>query len=72
VCNSVRYLGREYQSPAELATLIGGEENLVWSGLQPRDVKGCLCSVDLEATLERAGFGWTREVDPMEWTAFSK
>ena len=69
---TVRYLGREYQSPAELATLIGGEENLVWSGLQLHDIKGCLCSVDLEATLERAGFGWIRGVDPMEWTAFSK
>jgi hypothetical protein len=69
VCNSVSYLGCEYQSPAELATLIG-EKNLVWADLQSHDVKGCLCSVDLEASLKRAGFGWTRGIDPMQWTVF--
>jgi hypothetical protein len=60
VCNSVRYIGREYQSPAQLAELIGGEDHLVWSGFQTHDMNGCLCSVDLEATLKRAGFDWRR------------
>jgi hypothetical protein len=27
----------------------------------------CLCPVDLEATLTRAGFHWRRGTDPMEW-----
>ena len=70
VCNTVRYIGREYQSPAQLAELIGGEDHLVWSDFQTHDMNGCLCSVDLEATLKRAGFDWRRSVDPMEWTAF--
>ena len=70
MCNSVSYMGREYQSPAQLAELVGGDDRLVWSGTRAHDTNSCLCSVDLEATLERAGFHWRRGADPMEWTAF--
>jgi hypothetical protein len=31
MCNSIHHLGREYQSPAQLAELLGGAEKLVWS-----------------------------------------
>jgi hypothetical protein len=70
MCNSVRYLDRDYQSPAQLAELVGGEDNIAWLDNCPRDMNGCLCSVDLEATLRQADFRWSRGVDPMEWTAF--
>ena len=70
MCNSVYYAGRQYQSPTQLAELVGGEDHISRTTFQTRDMNGCLCSVDLEATLERVGFGWTRGADPMEWTAF--
>ena len=28
----------------------------------------CLCPIDLVTTLSRAGFKWSRDTDPMEWT----
>jgi hypothetical protein len=70
MCNSVRYLDRDYQSAAQLAELVGGESHIAWLNDHPREMNSCLCSVDLEATLERAGFRWRRGIDPMEWTAF--
>jgi hypothetical protein len=69
MCNSVFYQGREYQTPNQLAELVGGKAHIMWLDDQPHDMNSCLCSVDLEATLKRAGFDWTRGVDPMEWTA---
>jgi len=69
MCNSVRYLDRDHQSPVQLAELVGGVDHIVWLEDGSRDMNGCLCSVDLEATLQRAGFRWTRGADPMEWTA---
>jgi hypothetical protein len=72
MCNSVRYLDRDYQSPAQLAELVGGEDHIAWLDNRSRDMNGCLCTVDLEATLQQAGFRWRLGVDPMEWTAFSK
>jgi len=70
MCNSVRYLDRVYATPAELAQLVGGQDRIVRGDSINRDVSNCLCPVDLEATLERAGFDWHRGVDPMEWTAY--
>ncbi|PYF01814.1 hypothetical protein BJ122_11737 [Rhodopseudomonas faecalis] len=70
MCNSVRYAGREYQSPRELAQLVGGVDHLVWLDNRPGEMNSCLCPVDLEATLGHAGFRWERGADPMEWTAF--
>jgi hypothetical protein len=69
MCNSVRHLNHEYRSPAQLAELIG-VDHIVWLADVPRDMNGCLCSIDLETTLQQAGFRWKRGVDPMEWTAF--
>ena len=69
MCNSIRYLGREYQTPAQLAELVGGMDQIVWADDQPHDINNCLCPVDLESTLAQAGFTWERGVDPMEWTA---
>lgn len=79
MCNSVLYHGKAFNTPRELATLIGGEDRLVWSDKNPfvnwpvekdwHDLDLCLCPVDLEATLKGAGFHWTRGADPMEWFA---
>jgi hypothetical protein len=69
MCNSVRYRGREYQTPAQLAELVGGADQIVWTNAGPYDVNNCLCPVDLETTLGRAGFTWEWGIDPMEWTA---
>jgi hypothetical protein len=70
MCNSVRYQDREYQTPTQLAELVGGEVHIAWLAGRPHDMSGCLCPVDLEETLQQAGFHWRRGVDPMEWTAF--
>jgi len=79
MCNTVEYRGRLYSSPAQLATLVGGAEKLVWQSKNPfvpwasdKDWKAmdlCLCPIDLAATLEKAGFKWARGYDPMEWFA---
>ncbi len=76
MCNSVIAGGREFNTPRELASLVGGEENLVWKGFNPfarwsegkdwRDLDLCLCGIDLPATLERAALSWHRGVDPFE------
>jgi hypothetical protein len=80
MCNSVHLRGREYQTPAELAGLVGGVEKLVWHTANPfrpwpegkdwREMDGCLCPIDLEATLQQAGFKWERGRDPFEWHIF--
>jgi hypothetical protein len=72
MCNAVRFDGRWYNTPAELAELVGGAEKLVWQDLEPSAVHAmdlCLCPIDLAATLSKAGLEWTRGVDPMEWYA---
>jgi hypothetical protein len=69
MCNSLQYQGRWYQTPSELAEVIGGADRLVWQAGGPQDMDSCLCPVDLEATLTNAGFRWSRGVDPMEWFA---
>jgi hypothetical protein len=69
MCNSVRHLGRVYQTPSDLAELVGGQDQIVWLDVEPHDANNCLCPVDLEATLKQAGFRWERGADPMEWTA---
>jgi len=53
-----------------VAELVGGQGKIAWLDNRPHDMSGCLCSVELEATLQQAGFRWRRGVDPMEWTAF--
>ena len=77
MCNSVHFCGREYNSPAELAILVGGAEKLVWQTQNPfvgwppdkdwHAMDLCLCPINLEATLSNAGFRWTRGADPFEW-----
>jgi hypothetical protein len=77
MCDSVFFENREYRSPRQLAELVGGEDKLVWQTANPfrkwsegknwRDLDVCLCPINLEATLQQAGFGWRRgEPDPME------
>jgi hypothetical protein len=76
MCNSVHLYGHD-QTPTELAGLIGGAEKLVWHTSNPfagwpegkdwRDMDGCLCPIDLAATLNRAGFKWKVGPDPMAW-----
>jgi hypothetical protein len=69
VCNAVQYQGRWYQTPSELADLLGGPDRIVWDDNEPHDMNSCLCTVNLEKTLMKAGLYWTRGVDPMEWFA---
>jgi hypothetical protein len=80
MCNSVFFEGREYGTPRKLAELVGGKDRLVWINTNPfrkwpdgkdwHDLDLCLCPVDLEATLQRAGFSWRRgTADPMEYFA---
>src|SRR5262245_40842676 len=57
MCNSVSCAGRIYQTPSQLAELVGGVDSLVWVTTDlRRNMNGCLCSIELEPTLERAGF----------------
>ncbi len=77
MCNSVLYKDRIYNTPRELAELVGGEAGLIWQTRNPfvglpkgkdwHDLDLCLCPIDLEATLLGVGFRWTRGVDPMEY-----
>jgi hypothetical protein len=77
MCNAVFFCDREYGSPRQLATLVGGLDNLMWGDKNPfrswpsdkdwHDLDLCLCPIDLEATLGAAGFKWIRGSDPMEW-----
>ncbi len=79
MCNAVRHSGRWYNTPAELAQLVGGADRIVWQDTNPfvswpadqdwHRMDLCLCPVNLEATLKNAGLTWTRGVDPMEWFA---
>ena len=69
MCNAVQYQGHWYQTPSELAGLVGGADRLVWEEGRPQDMDNCLCPIDLEATLTAAGFSWSRGADPMEWFA---
>lgn len=77
MCNSVICDGVEYNTPRELATLVGGEEKLIWQDQNPfrpppkdgdwKKLDLCLCPIDLVATLEKAGLTYRKGVDPMEW-----
>ena len=77
MCNSVHHKGRWYNTPAELAELVGGADRLVWQETNPfirwpagKDwhvMDECLCPINLEATFRRAGLTWTLGTDPMEW-----
>ena len=79
MCNAVQFHERWFNTPEELATLVGGPDKLVWQSKNPfhpwpadKDwhvMDACLCPIDLAATLSAAGFRWTRGVDPMEWFA---
>jgi hypothetical protein len=77
MCQSVIYKGGVCNSPRQLVALLGGEQNLVWfdhdtsissaDRKSGRDMDGCLCPVDLAATLKRAGLDYSLGKDPMEW-----
>lgn len=77
MCNSVIANGREYETPGQLASLVGGEDKLVWQSTNPftrwpegkdwRDLDLCLCGINLRETLTRAGLRWRHGVDPMEY-----
>ncbi|SHF09752.1 hypothetical protein SAMN02745157_1632 [Kaistia soli DSM 19436] len=77
MCNSVTYEGRIYNTPGELAELVGGVDRLVWQSFNPftpwpagkdwHALDLCLCPVNVEATLTSAGFTATNDGDPMEW-----
>ncbi len=77
MCNSVIADGRSYDTPRQLAALLGGEDKLIWQSQNPfvrwppgkdwRDLDLCLCGINLPATLEKAGLRWrVGEDDPME------
>lgn len=77
MCNSVIADGRSYDTPRQLATLLGGEDKLIWQTQNPfvrwpegkdwRDLDLCLCGINLAATLEKAGLQWhVGDDDPME------
>lgn len=65
MCNSVRHLGRVYQTPSDLAELVGGQDQIVWLDVGPHDANNCLCPIDLEATLKQAVFAGN--VGPTRW-----
>jgi hypothetical protein len=74
MCNSVQCKGCVYSTPRDLAEIVGGIDNLIWVSSNPfvnlpadrdwHDLDLCLCPIDLEATLARAGLKWTRGIDP--------
>lgn len=82
MCNSVHFGGQWHKTPSELATLVGGVDKLVWQKTNPfvgwpegedwRRMDLCLCPINLEATLAKAGFTWSRGTDPMEWFLIEK
>jgi hypothetical protein len=64
MCQHVFKGGETYATPRQLAGLVGGTGRLVWDGeIGPQD--GCLCAVDIPATLDGSGLKWTRDRDPM-------
>ncbi|RVK55594.1 hypothetical protein CN090_20040 [Sinorhizobium meliloti] len=77
MCNSVICNGRYYNTPRELADLLGGEDTLVWQSTNPflkwpegedwHVLDLCLCPIDMKATLDRAGLVWEQGRDPMEY-----
>ncbi|RUU60706.1 hypothetical protein EOD04_22350 [Mesorhizobium sp. M2C.T.Ca.TU.009.01.2.1] len=77
MCNSVVGNGREYTTPRDLAALVGGEDKLIWQTKNPfvpwpegkdwHDLDLCLCAVDMNATLGKAGLHWHRGDDPMQY-----
>lgn len=67
MCSSVRYRGRNYETPREFAELVGGTNNLVWRKAEPRRLDLCLCPVDVKETLASAGYSWSQGNDPMEY-----
>ncbi|MCO5962350.1 hypothetical protein [Sinorhizobium meliloti] len=77
MCNSVEIGAIVAYTPRELANVVG-QDAIVWSDQNPfvrwpegkewRDPDLCLCSVNLPATLTKAGLRWKRSgVDPMEF-----
>jgi hypothetical protein len=69
MCNAVHFDGRWHQTPSELASLVGGAQNLLWHDGAERVMDSCLCSIDVGATLSRSAYTWQRGADPMEWFA---
>lgn len=77
MCNSVIAHGLSYDTPRQLAKLLGGEDKLIWQSQNPfvrwpegkdwHELDLCLCPIDLTATLEKAGLNYRRGDDPMEW-----
>ncbi len=53
-------------TPRQLADFIGGPEELVWLGHE-NEMDWCLCVIDVPETLNRAGFRWKRDRDPMNF-----
>ena len=83
MCASVRYKDRRYNSPVDLAELVGGAGSIIWRTENPfrgawpasrnwRVMDLCLCPVDLEKTLMKAGLEWTRANNPFEWLVISR
>ncbi|MBN9457239.1 MAG: hypothetical protein J0I54_11485 [Bosea sp.] len=77
MCNSVIADGRSYDTPRQLAVLLGGQDKLIWQSQNPfvrwpqgkdwRDLDLCLCGINLPATLEKTGLRWrVGDDDPME------
>jgi len=76
VCNSVVDGGTIYETPRELAALVG-VDGLVWRDKSPfvnlpvgkdwHDLDLCLCGIDISASLARVGLRCERmTADPME------
>ena len=77
MCNPVIADGRSYDTPRQLAVLLGGQDKLIWQSQNPfvrwpqgkdwRDLDLCLCGINLPATLEKTGLRWrVGDDDPME------
>jgi len=76
MCNSVHDGGTIYQTPRELAELVG-LHGLVWiesssfvnlpTGVDWQDLDLCLCAIDIPASLGSVGLRCgNRSADPME------
>jgi hypothetical protein len=77
VCNSVLDGGTIYETPRELARLVG-MDGLVWREKNPfakwpagkdwHDLDLCLCGIDIPASLSQVGLRCERmTADPMEF-----
>lgn len=59
MCNQIVCRDCTYETPGELANLVGGPSGLVW-GDHEGDMDWCLCVINVPETLNRAGLKWVQ------------